>query len=289
MPCALAQSVLRIRAAADTLLGSGVAERNVEIDPELLSELSERHEGTELVAVARRREATLEELALAPPWLVLDHPKSPGNVGSIIRALAQSVLRVSALRGYACASMCHGLVRGASSRSSCVRRRRRVIRAGADTLRFNAPRSASGGVQPLELIRAAHTLHFNAPRSVWGTSSRSTQCDSAATSDPRCADLCRSMRPVWETSIRSTQCDSAATSDPRCADLCGSVRAAAIGLGDVQPLELCAPVRVAGSIVGAVDGARCVGCAGRRPSAGRQCAAATSMRTIWSAATLVLR
>lgn len=77
----------RLSGWAEAHLASGVSERNVEIDPELLSELSERHEGTELVAVARRREATLEQLVLTPPWLVLvlDRPKSPGNVGSIIR------------------------------------------------------------------------------------------------------------------------------------------------------------------------------------------------------------
>lgn len=68
-------------------LSSGVAQRQIEIDAALLAELTDRHEGTELLAVARRREARLEELPLAEPWLVvvLDRPKSPGNVGSIIR------------------------------------------------------------------------------------------------------------------------------------------------------------------------------------------------------------
>jgi TrmH family RNA methyltransferase len=69
-------------------LASGVAEHQVEIEPTLLAELSERHEGTELLAVARRREPRLEQLELAQPWLivVLDRPKSPGNLGSIIRS-----------------------------------------------------------------------------------------------------------------------------------------------------------------------------------------------------------
>jgi TrmH family RNA methyltransferase len=68
-------------------LASGVAERRIEIDAALLGELSERHEGTELLAVARRRESRLEELTPREPWLIvaLDRPKSPGNVGSIIR------------------------------------------------------------------------------------------------------------------------------------------------------------------------------------------------------------
>lgn len=78
----------RLSGWAEAHLTSGVAQRQVEIDANLLGELSERHEGTELLAVARRRETRLEALALAPPWLVvvLDRPKSPGNVGSIIRS-----------------------------------------------------------------------------------------------------------------------------------------------------------------------------------------------------------
>jgi TrmH family RNA methyltransferase len=72
---------------AEGHLASGVSERRIEIDAALLAELSERHEGTELLAVARRQESRLEQLAPAEPWLVvvLDRPKSPGNVGSIIR------------------------------------------------------------------------------------------------------------------------------------------------------------------------------------------------------------
>ena len=78
----------RLSAWAEAHLKSGVAERQVEIEPELLAELCERHEGTELLAVARRREARLEQLQLVAPWLivVLDRPKSPGNLGSIVRS-----------------------------------------------------------------------------------------------------------------------------------------------------------------------------------------------------------
>ena len=35
-------------------LASGVAQRHIEIEPALLAELTDRHEGTELLAVARR-------------------------------------------------------------------------------------------------------------------------------------------------------------------------------------------------------------------------------------------
>jgi 23S rRNA (uridine2479-2'-O)-methyltransferase len=63
---------------AQAHLSSGVARQRVEMDPELLGELCERHEGTEL----------LGSLELREPWLlvVVDRPKSPGNLGSVIRS-----------------------------------------------------------------------------------------------------------------------------------------------------------------------------------------------------------
>lgn len=84
-------------------LGSGVAERQIEIEPALLAELTDRHEGTELLAVARRREARLEELQLVEPWLVvvLDRPKSPGNVGSIIRTAVSFDAAAVVITGHA--------------------------------------------------------------------------------------------------------------------------------------------------------------------------------------------
>jgi TrmH family RNA methyltransferase len=56
--------------------------------PALLAELTDRNEGTELLAVARRRDLQLGALQLPEPWLVLvlDRPKSPGNLGSIVRS-----------------------------------------------------------------------------------------------------------------------------------------------------------------------------------------------------------
>ncbi len=84
----------KLSAWAQAHLESSVAERKVEMESELLSELSERNEGTELLAVARFRHTALAQLdALAdmqegaPPWLgvVVDRAKSPGNLGSIIR------------------------------------------------------------------------------------------------------------------------------------------------------------------------------------------------------------
>lgn len=77
----------RRSAWAEAHLARQVAERHVEIDPELLGELTDRHEGTELLAIARIRSPELAALVLTEPWLVVavDRPKSPGNLGSIIR------------------------------------------------------------------------------------------------------------------------------------------------------------------------------------------------------------
>jgi tRNA G18 (ribose-2'-O)-methylase SpoU len=80
-----------------------VALRHVEIDPELLAELTERHEGTELLAIARQREVELGALALSEPWLVVvvDRPKSPGNLGSIIRTAVSFDAAAVVLTGHA--------------------------------------------------------------------------------------------------------------------------------------------------------------------------------------------
>jgi tRNA G18 (ribose-2'-O)-methylase SpoU len=82
---------------------SGVAQRTVEVEPALLGELCERHEGTELLAVARRRTASISALELAEPWLllVMDRPKSPGNLGSIIRTAAAFDVSALVVTGHA--------------------------------------------------------------------------------------------------------------------------------------------------------------------------------------------
>jgi tRNA G18 (ribose-2'-O)-methylase SpoU len=84
-------------------LDSQVALRNVEIDPELLAELTERHEGTELLAIAHLRDVELGALPLREPWLivVVDRPKSPGNLGSIIRTAVSFDAAAVVLTGHA--------------------------------------------------------------------------------------------------------------------------------------------------------------------------------------------
>lgn len=84
-------------------IASGVARRQVEMEPELLGELTERHEGTELLAVVEQREASLGELALREPWLVLvlDRPKSPNNVGTVARSAVSFDAAALVLTGHA--------------------------------------------------------------------------------------------------------------------------------------------------------------------------------------------
>jgi tRNA G18 (ribose-2'-O)-methylase SpoU len=93
----------RLSAWAQQHLASGVAERLVAIDAELLAELSERHEGTELLGVARIREPDLASLQLDEPWLVVavDRPKSPNNLGSVIRTAVAFDAAAVILTGHA--------------------------------------------------------------------------------------------------------------------------------------------------------------------------------------------
>lgn len=93
----------RLSAWAAAHLASRVAERVVEIDAELLGELTERHEGTELLAVARVVDRDLASLELGEPWsmVVVDRPKSPGNLGSIIRTAVAFDAAALILTGHA--------------------------------------------------------------------------------------------------------------------------------------------------------------------------------------------
>jgi 23S rRNA (uridine2479-2'-O)-methyltransferase len=93
----------RLSAWAEQHLASQVAARRVEMDAALLGELSERHEGTELVGVARTRDPDLASLRLVEPWLVVavDRPKSPGNLGSVIRSAVAFDAAAVILTGHA--------------------------------------------------------------------------------------------------------------------------------------------------------------------------------------------
>lgn len=58
--------------------------------PELIEELSDKENPSELVAVVRQRKQTLQTLpsVTCPLYLLLDRPMNPGNLGSTIRSAA---------------------------------------------------------------------------------------------------------------------------------------------------------------------------------------------------------
>jgi tRNA G18 (ribose-2'-O)-methylase SpoU len=74
---------------AQGLLRSGVAERQVQLAPELLHELSEKEDSPpELIAVVEIPPDSLTRIPLKRHGLlvVFDRPTSPGNLGSLIRS-----------------------------------------------------------------------------------------------------------------------------------------------------------------------------------------------------------
>jgi TrmH family RNA methyltransferase len=70
------------------LLEDGVARTNVELEPELMAELSAKDETSELVALVEIPPDDLDRIPRRPDALlvVLDRPASPGNLGSVIRS-----------------------------------------------------------------------------------------------------------------------------------------------------------------------------------------------------------
>jgi TrmH family RNA methyltransferase len=77
-----------LSAWAASLLASGRAGVHVEAAPELLAELGERDEPSELLAVVAARPDDLARIPRRPDLLVVafDRPVSPGNLGSVIRS-----------------------------------------------------------------------------------------------------------------------------------------------------------------------------------------------------------
>lgn len=73
--------------ARGVVLGSGGVER-IRLSPQLMAELSDKDEPSELIAVAAMEWAGLDGLALDGHSLVvvLDRPGSPGNLGSVTRS-----------------------------------------------------------------------------------------------------------------------------------------------------------------------------------------------------------
>ena len=73
---------------ATSLLASGRASVHVEAPPDLMAELGERAEPSELLAVVKAPPDDLGRIPLRPDALVVafDRPVSPGNLGSVIRS-----------------------------------------------------------------------------------------------------------------------------------------------------------------------------------------------------------
>src|SRR5262245_5525509 len=73
---------------AQEIVRSCGAERHYRLTPELMEDLSDREEPSELVLVAGMRRPGLRDLALPEDFLVvvLDRPMSPGNLGTVVRS-----------------------------------------------------------------------------------------------------------------------------------------------------------------------------------------------------------
>lgn len=69
-------------------LSSARAQRHVELSDELMAELSDRDEPSELIAVVGLPERGLRDISVVAPALVMivDRPASPGNLGTLIRS-----------------------------------------------------------------------------------------------------------------------------------------------------------------------------------------------------------
>ncbi len=73
---------------AKELLSSGIAEERWELSPELMQELSEKDETSEVMAIIRAKKLTPADIQPQKDGLVVvfDRPSSPGNLGSSIRS-----------------------------------------------------------------------------------------------------------------------------------------------------------------------------------------------------------
>jgi 23S rRNA (uridine2479-2'-O)-methyltransferase len=73
---------------ASSIVAACGAERHYRLAPELMEQLSDREQPSELLLVAELRPRRLEDLALPDDVLlvVLDRPLNPGNVGTVIRS-----------------------------------------------------------------------------------------------------------------------------------------------------------------------------------------------------------
>jgi TrmH family RNA methyltransferase len=73
---------------ADELLSNNIAESHWELAPDLLAELSDKEETSEIMAIIEARQLAPSVIPAKPEGLVVvfDRPSSPGNLGSSIRS-----------------------------------------------------------------------------------------------------------------------------------------------------------------------------------------------------------
>jgi len=87
------EAVLYQRGARLSEWAAGVIDKSAtpvcyELTPDLLGTLSQREDGSELLAVVRMADDDLSRVEVRPPFtaVVMDRPVSPGNLGTIIRS-----------------------------------------------------------------------------------------------------------------------------------------------------------------------------------------------------------
>lgn len=91
---------------AQELLHNTPARIIYRLGQEMMSELSQKEETSELLLVAKMKKQSLDDLALKQDLLVvvLDRPQSPGNIGTIIRSCASLGVDALVMTGH-CADL----------------------------------------------------------------------------------------------------------------------------------------------------------------------------------------
>jgi TrmH family RNA methyltransferase len=106
---------------ASTMLADHAAPTILELSPELLAELSDKEETSELLALVRIRAPALDTIRVDKHMLValMDRPSSPGNLGSVMRACDAFGVHAVVISGHAVDPFDPGVIR--ASVGACFR------------------------------------------------------------------------------------------------------------------------------------------------------------------------